>query len=83
MVKLARWITLSIFLFALTGCVTRTIVVRTPPPPPKEEVRPSAPYSNAVWVSGHWKYTRHNYVWVPGHWKKVPRGWKWVPGHWK
>jgi hypothetical protein len=23
----------------------------------------------AVWVPGHWKYSRHGYKWVPGHWR--------------
>lgn len=23
----------------------------------------------AIWVPGHWKYSRHGYRWVPGHWR--------------
>ncbi len=23
----------------------------------------------AVWVPGHWKYSRRGYRWVPGHWR--------------
>ncbi len=23
----------------------------------------------AIWVPGHWKYTRFGYKWVPGRWK--------------
>lgn len=34
-------------------------------------------------VPGYWaKPRRHNAVWIPGHWKYSRRGYRWVPGHW-
>ena len=34
-------------------------------------------------VPGYWaKPHRHNAVWIPGHWKYSRKGYKWVPGHW-
>ena len=57
------------------------VVVRQPPPK-KVEVKPAKPYKNAVWVSGHWKYTGGNYVWVSGYWTKSKPGKTWVSGHW-
>ena len=78
--------------------ISCTTVIRTPPPPVKVEIRPPAPYTGAVWISGHWKYTSHGWVWVSGHWAKpprrgavwvpgrwvkTPRGWKWRKGHWR
>jgi hypothetical protein len=77
------------------GCVA---VVRTGPPAPRVEVRPFAPYPEAVWIDGHWDYRRGNWVWMqgywerrpfpgavwtPGHWRETPGGWKWIPGHWR
>lgn len=26
-------------------------------------------HQGAIWVPGHWKYTRFGYKWVPGRWK--------------
>lgn len=37
-----------------------------------------------VCVQGYWaKPHRHGAIWVPGHWQYTRRGYKWVPGHWK
>lgn len=37
-----------------------------------------------VSVPGYWATpSRHNAVWVPGHWKYTRRGYKWVPGRWR
>ncbi len=60
--------------FALTtGCVVKTereeVVTRPPAPPPRVEERPAPPYSNSVWVSGHWDWNGQEYVWIPGYWE--------------
>ncbi len=35
-------------------------------------------------VPGYWgRPTRHSAVWIPGHWKYSRRGYRWVPGHWR
>jgi WXXGXW repeat (2 copies) len=37
-----------------------------------------------VAVQGYWaKPGRYGAVWVPGHWKYSRRGYRWVPGHWR
>ena len=37
-----------------------------------------------VTVPGYWgKPSRYGAVWVPGHWKYSRKGYRWVPGHWK
>ena len=37
-----------------------------------------------VHVPGYWaKPGRHGAVWVPGHWKYTRRGYRWVPGRWR
>ncbi|MFQ6082339.1 MAG: YXWGXW repeat-containing protein [Candidatus Aminicenantia bacterium] len=88
----------SILLLPLLMEISCATVIRTPPPSAKVEIRPPTPYPGAVWISGHWKYTRHGWVWVSGHWAKPPRrgavwvpgrwvktphGWKWRKGHWR
>lgn len=63
---------LLVMFFAL-GC-TRTVVIhdRPPVPVPKVEVRPAAPYRQAVWVPGHWEYRKrcNCYVWISGSWRR-------------
>lgn len=56
--------------FALVSCTT---YVRPDPPPVRVEVKPTNPYTKAVWVPGHWKWKNRKvgYVWIPGHWKRV------------
>lgn len=35
-------------------------------------------------VPGYWaRPSRYGAVWVPGHWKYSRRGYRWVPGHWR
>ena len=74
-----------------------TIIIKKRPPVVKIEVRGKAPYRNAVWINGHWRWhnnrhvwvkgywqkPRHGFVWVDGHWGKRRNGWVWIPGHWK
>jgi WXXGXW repeat (2 copies) len=99
--KLARLavVFLSTLLFAsgMPGCAPRGGYVKVPPPPPRGEVRPSKPFNNAVWISGHWEWTGNQYSWKSGQWIKPPKGKgsgsgykanssgskKWVSGHWK
>ncbi len=78
------------------GCSSRTYV-SVPPPPARSEIRPVKPFTNAVWVSGHWEWSGNEYVWRSGqwiqpasgnrsgsgNWKKNAAGKKWVSGHWK
>ena len=75
-------------------------LVEAPDAPPAAiiEVRPAAPHASAVWIDGHWVYTKKGWTWskgnwaqgnkpglqyVPGHWDKRGRKHVWVPGHWK
>jgi hypothetical protein len=64
------------------NCAPRTVYVRTAPPAVKAEVKPAAPYKNAVWIAGRWAWKKGEYVWVTGHWVKPRSGYAWVPGHW-
>ena len=37
-----------------------------------------------VSVPGYWARPKHHRaVWIPGHWQYSRRGYKWVPGHWR
>jgi len=73
-------------------------VVRVRPPEPRVEYYGTAPYPDAVWISGHWVHRHGDWVWVPGHWERRPRphaywvpgrweprggGWVWIGGHWE
>ncbi|GAB4417370.1 MAG: hypothetical protein OHK0032_13410 [Thermodesulfovibrionales bacterium] len=93
--KIALTLVMVIALSTITGCVAE---IRTPPPPARVEVRPVAPFPDAVWIDGYWDFRhggwvwidgywerrpRHGAVWVPGHWKETPRGWRWIPGYWR
>jgi hypothetical protein len=57
----------------LPGC---TVYTRPAAPPVKVEIRPKRPHARAVWVPGHWKWSRwkRRHVWVPGHWRVKKRG---------
>jgi hypothetical protein len=73
------------------------VVVQQAPPPEIVEVRPAAPWGNAVWipgywywngyrhvwVGGHWSHGRAGWAWEPHHWMRGPGGWRWAPGHWR
>lgn len=52
---------------AATGCATRIAIG---PPPARVEVIGVAPYRGAVWVPGHWVYSRYRgeWFWVRGYW---------------
>ena len=41
------------------------------PPAPPVEVIPSAPYPDAYWIPGHWKWNGHAYIWAHGHWEQA------------
>jgi hypothetical protein len=75
------WAITIVALMFSVGCAG-PVYVRTAPPPPKVEVKPARPGPTAVWIDGHWKWSRNRYVWVAGHWEKNPRG-AWVPGRWE
>ena len=59
------------------------VVVVSAPPPPRVEVRTAAPYTNAVWVGGHWQWNGTQHVWVPGHWQQQQPGRVWVDARWE
>lgn len=80
-----------------TNCASRTIyVIKSPPVKKVTVVKTPVPYSNAVWVNGHWSWREGKYIWINGYWTnprrghvwmqgfwvKKPRGWVWVEGHW-
>lgn len=73
-------------------------IVPVKPPEPLQEIAPSAPNSNMIWIPGYWSWSKRQqeYLWIsgvwrlspPGHqwisgyWKQVPKGWVYVPGFW-
>jgi hypothetical protein len=92
---------LACFLFltsmSLENCASRVVYMKKAPPARRVEVKSARPYSNAVWVAGHWKWNGRSYIWssgrwikpkkgknwVPSHYEKTRRGWHFIPGHWK
>jgi hypothetical protein len=60
-----------------------TTVVETAPPAPIVEVRPVAPYANAVWIGGYWYWTGARHFWVGGRWSAPYAGHVWEPHHWE
>jgi hypothetical protein len=35
-------------------------------------------------IPGYWaRPGRYGAIWVPGHWKYSRKGYRWVPGHWR
>jgi DNA-binding transcriptional LysR family regulator len=91
-----------LLLVAVTPALSQVHVdigVRFGPPAPRHEVVVARPFSNAVWVKGHWAWNeyadryvwvrghwiaqRPAYVWVDGSWRHGPRGWYWSDGRWE
>ena len=91
LVLLAYWLLIS------ANCASHAVFVQKPPAAVKQEAPGQKPYTNAVWVGGHWIWKGGKYVWaagywakpqpgktyVPGHWQKTSRGHVWVKGHWR
>lgn len=89
----------GLFLFPSLNEAGVRVYVRLGPPRVRtvRVIKPVSPYRKAVWVAGHYRYTRGRYVWVKGywlkyrsgyvyvqpHWKKTSHGYFFVPGHWK
>lgn len=88
-------VALTLMLSMVGGCVAE---IRTPPPAARIEIRPVAPFPDAVWIDGYWDHRHGGWVWtdgywerrprpgaiwVPGHWHESPRGWRWTPGRWR
>ena len=73
----------GLFLVLSMGCASRTVYVQKAPPVVKVEKPGPKPYTNAMWVSGHWTWKNGRYVWVSGHWTKTVKGKTWVAGRWK
>lgn len=67
-----RLIATSLLALSLTaaGCATRVAFVAPLPPRARVEVIGVAPYRGAVWVPGHWVYSRYRgeWFWVRGYW---------------
>lgn len=55
--------------------------VGAPPPEPMQEVRPTPPNVQAVWIAGYWNWTGVQYAWIPGHWESPPPGVRWRAPH--
>ena len=80
----------------VSSCGPSRVAVRDRPVAPFV-VRPAAPYANAVWIDGEWRWRsgRYEYIhphyvtprrgraWVPGHWTSTRRGNVWVKGRWR
>ncbi|MCB9591454.1 MAG: YXWGXW repeat-containing protein [Sandaracinaceae bacterium] len=85
-------VVLGVVAMTATGCARRvyarssgTVYVQSAPPPPpatRVVVRPAAPYSNAVWVEGHYQWNGAQYVWVPGHYVQQRAGYTFVQPRW-
>ncbi|HJK93488.1 MAG TPA: hypothetical protein RMH85_06625 [Polyangiaceae bacterium LLY-WYZ-15_(1-7)] len=94
---------LALLLAACTAC-TATIgtqpsrtVVEDEPPPPRVTVQGPAPFPDAVYVQGYWRWNGERYVWQEGewrrareghrfeqpHWEREDEGWVFVEGHWE
>jgi hypothetical protein len=87
----------TIFVAAESQAAVRLYVRFAPPVKKVTVVKPVRPYRNALWISGHWKYTGSRHVWVKGYWvkkrpgyvyvqgswKNTPRGYFYKPGHWR
>jgi hypothetical protein len=61
----------------------RPEIVETAPPQPIEEVRPAAPFPDALWIPGYWDWSGVRYVWVAGRWSARPQGYAWEDYRWK
>jgi len=59
------------------------IVATIAPPASIVEVRPAAPFPNAIWIPGNWYWSGGRYSWVAGRWSAPHRGHAWVPGRWQ
>jgi hypothetical protein len=54
------------------------------PPPERVEVIGERPYTEAVWIGGHWAESHGDYVWVNGRWERPEAGrHEWVNGRWE
>ncbi|MFC5473059.1 hypothetical protein [Paraherbaspirillum soli] len=90
---------------SLAGCVVepprthvvyKEVRVAQAPPAPLQEVMPPAPYPDAYWIAGHWKWEGNRYVWSNGHWEQARQNmvfqhaywsldggqWNYHPGRW-
>lgn len=55
----------------LSGCAIYGEAYIPAPPTAQVEVVGVAPYAEAIWVPGYWRWHRRHrqYVWAPGYWK--------------
>lgn len=58
------------FLFlALLSIITPSADAATHPANHPRVIRISPPYSQRVWIDGHFS---HYNTWIPGHWQRIP-----------
>ncbi len=57
-------------------------VVAAQPPAPLVEEAPAEPFSDALWVSGFWRWGGMRYAWVHGYYVRPRPGLFWYPGGW-
>ncbi len=54
------------------------------PPPERVEIVSERPYTEAVWIGGHWAANGGEYAWQAGRWERPESGkHEWVSGHWE
>jgi hypothetical protein len=76
-------LSLPLLVLCSFGCVPGEYYVDTPPPPPQTEVVGVAPYPDAVYVNGYWRWHGGRYVWAPGYWERPRPGRVWHPHRWE
>ena len=62
------------------------VVADAAPPPDQEEYVGAAPYSDAIWIRGHyvWRDGEGRWAWFRGHWDRRPHyGAVWIEGYWR
>ena len=58
------------------------VEVDVAPPTPIVEVRPAAPFTDALWIPGYWYWHGARHFWVGGRWSAPHPGHVWEPHHW-
>lgn len=64
---IAAWFVGVMLAVVLTGCVA---VVRTRPAHERAGFMYAQPYSNAVWIKGHYERRHNDWIWIAGHWER-------------
>lgn len=64
--RVATWLVAVMLGVFLTGCVA---VVRPRPAHVRAELMYAQPYSNEVWIKGHYEHRHNGWIWIEGHWE--------------